>query len=157
MQLLTMLFTDVVESSATKRDVSLGRDNRERDRAYLEKVQTRHFELIRSCCHHHGGQEVNTMGDGFFLAFDDPVEAVRCAVAIQECLAAKPIETPKGPLRLRIGIHSGFPEFLMRVGMALTSMQLHASNLRLAHAIAQRMPGAPPDQHNRRDSVLLGT
>jgi hypothetical protein len=35
MPLLTIVFTDVVESSDTKRDVSLGRDNRERDHAYL--------------------------------------------------------------------------------------------------------------------------
>lgn len=110
MPLLTIVFTDVVESSATKRDVSLGRDNRERDHAYLEKVQTRHFTLVRSCCQAHGGNEVSTMGDAFYLTFEDPVEAIRCAVDIQRRLAANPIETPRGPLRLRIGIHSGFPE-----------------------------------------------
>jgi eukaryotic-like serine/threonine-protein kinase len=106
-----MIFTDVVASSATKRDVSLGRDDHERDHAYLEKVQTRHFELVRRCCNLHGGQEISTMGDAFFLAFDDPVQAIRCAFSIQQKLAADPIDTPKGPLRLRIGIHSGFPEF----------------------------------------------
>ena len=111
MPLLTIVFTDVVESSATKRDVSLGRDNRERDHAYLEKVQTRHFDLVRACCKAHGGNEVSTMGDAFYLTFEDPVEAVRCAVDIQQKLAASPIETPRGPLRLRIGIHSGFPEY----------------------------------------------
>jgi tetratricopeptide (TPR) repeat protein len=51
------------------------------------------------------------MGDAFFLAFDDPAEAVRCAVRIQQRLSDTPIETPRGALRLRIGIHSGFPEF----------------------------------------------
>src|SRR5580658_6160535 len=111
MPLITMVFTDVVESSATKRDVSLGRDSRERDHAYLEQVQTPHFELVRTCCKAHGGREVSTMGDAFFLAFDDPAEAVRCAVNIQQKLTATPIQTPLGPLRLRIGIHSGFPEF----------------------------------------------
>ncbi len=111
MPLLTIVFTDVVESSATKRDVSLGRDSRERDRAYLEKVQTRHFELVRAACRAHGGNEVSTMGDAFYLTFENPVEAVRCAVDIQQRLAAAPIETPRGPLRLRIGIHSGFPEY----------------------------------------------
>ena len=111
MALITMMFTDVVESSATKRDTSLGRDNRERDRAYLTQVQTPHFELVRACCNAHGGREVSTMGDAFFLAFDDPAEAVRCAVSIQQKLTATPIQTPLGPLRLRIGIHSGFPEF----------------------------------------------
>ena len=111
MPLLTIVFTDVVESSATKRDASLGRDSRERDRAYLEKVQTRHFELVRASCQAFGGKETSTMGDAFYLTFDDPVEAVRCAVDIQKRLGEKPIETPLGPLRLRIGVHSGFPEF----------------------------------------------
>jgi class 3 adenylate cyclase/tetratricopeptide (TPR) repeat protein len=111
MSLITMLFTDVVESSLTKRDSSFGRDNRERDHAYLAKVQTPHFELVRACCKSHSGREVSTMGDAFFLAFDDPAEAVRCAVLIQRRLTESPIETPKGPLRLRIGLHSGFPEF----------------------------------------------
>jgi adenylate cyclase len=110
MPLLTIVFTDVVGSSPSKR-ASAGRDNRERDRAYLEKVQTRHFELVRACCQAHGGKEVSTMGDAFYLTFEDPVEAVRCAVDIQQRLTAGPIETPLGPLRLRIGIHSGFPEF----------------------------------------------
>jgi class 3 adenylate cyclase/tetratricopeptide (TPR) repeat protein/TolB-like protein len=111
MALLTMMFTDVVESSAAKRDASLGRDNRERDHAYLTQVQTPYFEMVRTCCHAHGGREVSNMGDAFFLAFDDPGEAVRCASQIQQRLAEAPIQTPRGPLRLRIGIHSGFPEF----------------------------------------------
>lgn len=114
MPLLTMIFTDVVGSSATKRDISLGRDNRERDQAYLEKVQARHFELVRESCRAFGGQEVSTMGDAFFLAFEDPVQAIRCASDIQKKLAANPIETPLGPLRLRIGLHSGFPEYFER-------------------------------------------
>jgi class 3 adenylate cyclase/tetratricopeptide (TPR) repeat protein/TolB-like protein len=109
--LLTIVFTDVVESSATKRDTSLGRDSRERDHAYLEKVQSPHFTLIRGCSKAHGGREVSTMGDAFYLIFEDPVEAVRCAVDIQRQLTAHPIETPRGPLRLRIGIHSGYPEW----------------------------------------------
>ena len=79
MPLMTMVFTDVVESSSTKRDVSFGRDSRERDHAYLEKVQTPHFELVRACCQAHGGREVSTMGDAFFFTFDDPTQAVRCA------------------------------------------------------------------------------
>ena len=106
-----MMFTDVVESSAAKRDASLGRDNRERDHAYLTQVQTPHFAMVRACYTAHGGREVSTMGDSFFLTFEDPTAAVRCAADIQQRLAKEPIETPAGPLRLRIGIHSGFPEF----------------------------------------------
>jgi eukaryotic-like serine/threonine-protein kinase len=109
--LLTIVFTDVVESSATKRDATLGQDSRERDHAYLEKVQSPHFRLIRDCSKAHSGREVSTIGDAFYLIFEDPVEAVRCAVDIQQQLSAHPIETPRGPLRLRIGIHSGYPEW----------------------------------------------
>jgi len=104
------VFIDVVESSATKRDVSLGRDSRERDHAYLEKVQSPYFNLIRDCYRAHGGREVNTMGDAFYLVFEDPLQATRCAMEIQRKLVAGPIETPRGPLQLRIGIHSGYPE-----------------------------------------------
>ena len=111
MALITMMFTDVVESSATKRDASLGRDDRERDHAYLTQVQTPHFAMVRACSAAHGGQEVSTTGDAFFLTFEDPTAAVRCAANIQQRLAQNPIDTPAGPLRLRIGIHSGFPEF----------------------------------------------
>src|SRR5262249_28896006 len=108
--LLTVVFTDVVQSSATKRDLSLGRDSGERDRAYLERIQSRHFSLIRECCRAHSGREINTMGDAFFLTFEEPTAAGGCAVDIQKRLAAEPIETPRGPLRLRIGIHSGYLE-----------------------------------------------
>jgi eukaryotic-like serine/threonine-protein kinase len=110
MPLLTIVFTDVVGSTLTKRDESLGRDNRERDRAYLEKIQTPHFNTVRECCQAHGGKEVSTIGDAFYLAFEDPVEGVRCAVEIQNRLASAPIQTPLGRLQLRIGVHSGYPE-----------------------------------------------
>ena len=106
----TIVFTDVVGSALTKRDESLGRDNRERDRAYLEKIQTPHFNMVRECCLAHGGKEVSTIGDAFYLTFEDPVEGVRCAVEIQKGPASAPILTPLGPLQLRIGVHSGYPE-----------------------------------------------
>jgi eukaryotic-like serine/threonine-protein kinase len=164
MPLLTIVFTDVVESSATKRDVSLGRDNRERDHAYLEKVQTRHFTLVRSCCQAHGGNEVSTMGDAFYLTFEDPVEAIRCAVDIQRRLAANPIETPRGPLRLRIGIHSGFPELFegswhgtdvdtaARVEAAATEHQILLSSR--TYELVRQMTDVP--FHSRGEFALKG-
>lgn len=110
MPILTIVFTDVVRSSEIKRDPSFGRDSAERDSAYLAGVQVPHYNLVRECYKEHGGQEVNTMGDAFYLLFPDPVEAVRCSVDIQEQLSNNPIQTPRGPLRLRIGIHTGAPQ-----------------------------------------------
>ncbi len=38
----------------------------------------------------HHGRVVKTTGDGFLIEFASPVEAVRCAVAIQEALRSTP-------------------------------------------------------------------
>ncbi len=110
MPLMTIMFTDVVASSATKRDPSYGRDDIERDKAYIELVQQPHFALVREVCSAYDGHEVNTMGDAFFLTFADPVSAVRCAIEIQRRLAGASIATPRGPLHLRIGMHTGQPQ-----------------------------------------------
>jgi class 3 adenylate cyclase/tetratricopeptide (TPR) repeat protein len=107
---LTLVFTDIVGSSAAKRAASLGADVRERDRAYLEGIQSKHLRLIRDAIADHNGKEIMTIGDSFFLTFADPVDALRCSAAIQQRLRTHPIDTPSGPLQLRIGIHIGTPE-----------------------------------------------
>jgi len=108
---ITLMFTDVVGSSATKRAVSLGADISSRDRAYLAGIQSKYLRLVRDTLAEHGGTEIMTIGDAFFLTFDDPGNALRCAAGIQKSLSAEPIDTPGGPLRLRIGIHVGMPEY----------------------------------------------
>ncbi len=108
---LALVFTDMVGSSAAKRAASLGADANARDRAYLEGIQAKHLRLVRTAVAEHNGQEIMTIGDSFFLTFEDVVDAVRCAAAIQQRLRAYPIDTPSGPLQLRIGIHTGMPEY----------------------------------------------
>ena len=49
-----------------------------------------------------GGVEVDTQGDAFFYAFTRAGDAVEAASAGQESLA-------QGPLRVRIGVHTGEP------------------------------------------------
>jgi len=108
---LALVFTDMVGSSAAKRADSLGQDATARDRAFLESIQTKHLKLIRDAIAEHKGTEIMTIGDSFFLTFEDVVDAVRCSAAIQQRLRAYPIDTPSGPLQLRIGIHIGRPEY----------------------------------------------
>ena len=50
----------------------------------------------------HGGRIVKLMGDGTLVEFPSVVEAVGCALAIQQALA-----TEDGPIKLRIGINLG--------------------------------------------------
>ncbi len=50
----------------------------------------------------HGGRLVKLMGDGALVEFPSVVDAVECALAIQQELA-----TSNGPIRLRLGINLG--------------------------------------------------
>src|SRR5215212_1673749 len=53
----------------------------------------------------HQGRLVKTTGDGFLAEFASPVEAVRCALSIQDSIAERG-EANEG-LKLRIGINLG--------------------------------------------------
>jgi len=57
---VTFLFTDI--EGSTRLLARLG------EAAYLELL-AQHDDLIRSAVHQHGGVEVSTDGDSFFLAF----------------------------------------------------------------------------------------
>ena len=55
-----------------------------------------------------GGRVIKTMGDGFLAEFSSPVEAVRCALAIQEAMATQESQREEhDQLRFRIGMHLG--------------------------------------------------
>jgi adenylate cyclase len=62
-------------------------------------------EVVAPTIQAHLGRLVKTTGDGFLIEFPSPVEAVRCAVEMQEALAAVATEDPSTTLRLRIGIN----------------------------------------------------
>ena len=92
----TFMFTDIVKS--TNLLEAMG------DEAW-EDLLTWHDQTLRSSFAAHGGEEVNTTGDGFFVAFDAPAEAIECAVAIQRSLAEHRREHGFAP-QVRIGLHS---------------------------------------------------
>jgi class 3 adenylate cyclase len=89
--LTTLLFTDIVDSTTLA--ARLG-DRRWRD------LLDQHHELGRGELARFGGREVATTGDGFFAAFDRPIAAVRCALAMVEAM-------PSLPLQIRAGVHTG--------------------------------------------------
>ena len=63
-----------------------------------------HDETLRAQFAAHSGQEVVTTGDGFFVGFDTPDDAIGCAVAIQRMLADHRRTSGFAP-QVRIGIH----------------------------------------------------
>ena len=94
---VTLLFTDI--EGSTRLLERLG------DR-YVE-VLVSHRRLLRAAFAQFGGREVETEGDAFFVSFTKASDAVAAAVAGQRALAGRP--WPDGPLRVRMGLHTGEP------------------------------------------------
>ena len=90
---VTFFFTDVEGSTRLLRD--LGPD------LYAETLEE-HRRVVREAIATYGGVEVDTQGDAFFVAFPTAQGAAGAARAAVDGLAA-------GPVRVRIGLHTGAP------------------------------------------------
>ncbi len=90
---VTFLFTDVEGSTRLLHDVGA--------KAYAEALGE-HRRVVREACAAHGGVEVDTQGDAFFVAFPTAPQALDAASAITEGLAS-------GPVSVRAGLHTGTP------------------------------------------------
>jgi class 3 adenylate cyclase/DNA-binding SARP family transcriptional activator len=89
------MFTDIVASSNLVEILG--------DEAWDHLLRW-HDQALRDIFVAHAGEEVNRMGDGFFVAFDRVEAAIRCAVAVQQALARQRREQGFAP-DVRIGIH----------------------------------------------------
>jgi predicted ATPase/class 3 adenylate cyclase len=116
---LTLLFTDI-EGSTRLLD-ALG------DR--YPDVLAQHRDLLRAAVQAHGGVEVDTQGDAFFMVFPRATQAVAAAVAAQRALAAQPWPA-NGVVRVRMGLHTGEPQ---RTAEGYAGLDLHRA-ARIAHA-----------------------
>ena len=66
------------------------------------------FAQMRGCCAEHGGEVLNTMGDGMLLCFPSALQAVVCALEIQKAFGRRSETKPaEESLEHRIGIHLG--------------------------------------------------
>ena len=89
---ITMMFTDIVNSTRVKREVG--------DEVYFAALK-QHHDAVRECIAQHSGYELKTIGNSFFVAFVHPGEAVQCAGRIQQTLAETPISIGGGPISAR--------------------------------------------------------
>jgi class 3 adenylate cyclase len=92
----TFMFTDIVGSTALVD--ALG------DEAW-ETMLRWHNTALREVFTGHGGEEISTTGDGFFVSFDSPDVAVAAAIAIQRRLAEHRATQGFAP-QVRIGLHA---------------------------------------------------
>ena len=72
------------------------------------RVRQLRRELIEPSLSEHYGKLITYTGDGFLAMFDSPVEAVRCAIVIQQSMVGRNASLPRDKWILyRIGIHLG--------------------------------------------------
>ncbi|OGO53269.1 MAG: hypothetical protein A2148_09075 [Chloroflexi bacterium RBG_16_68_14] len=98
---VTVLFTDLVGS--TELLERLGDDA-------AESVRRAHFSLLRHAVAARGGQEVKTLGDGLMVAFSSAIDALACAVAMQQAVHRhNQQQAEEHRLQVRVGLHVGEP------------------------------------------------
>ena len=107
---VTFLFTDVEGSTRLLKRLGAGYGD----------LLGRHHDLVRETVGRHGGHEVDTQGEAFFVAFPRAKDAVAAAIELQRTHATE--SWPDGvEVRVRIGIHTAEPELAQTgyVGMGL--------------------------------------
>jgi class 3 adenylate cyclase/pimeloyl-ACP methyl ester carboxylesterase len=113
--LATVLFTDIVESTALA--ASIG------DQRWLDLLGE-HNRVVRAQLDRFRGKELKMTGDGCIATFDGPARAVACAAAIVEQVASI-------GLTLRAGIHTG--EVVIRDG-DLAGLGVHIASRVMSQA-----------------------
>ena len=95
---VTFLFTDIEGSTRLLHELG----------AAYPGVVTGHRRIVRDVVARHGGVEVDTQGDSFFIAFVEPTAAVEAATEIQTALGSH--RWPgDAAVRVRMGLHTGEP------------------------------------------------
>jgi class 3 adenylate cyclase len=128
--LATVLFTDIVDSTARASEVG---DRRWRD------LLAEHDRLIRAELERSGGREIKTTGDGFLATFDGPARAVRAALAMRDALT-------EAGVPIRAGLHTGEIEL---VGDDIAGVSVHIG----ARVAAMAGPGEVLVSSTVRDLV----
>ena len=89
--LAAVLFTDIVNSTSVAEELG--------DRGWKVLIE-RHHHIVRGELKRFRGREIDTAGDGFFAAFNEPASAIACACAIADTVRELGIE-------IRAGVHFG--------------------------------------------------
>src|SRR5215471_730751 len=90
---VTLVFTDI--EGSTRLLTELG------ERDYREAL-AEHRRVVRAACGGRGGYEVDYEGDSFFFVFPSASAAVGA-------MSAAVAELAGGPIRVRVGMHTGEP------------------------------------------------
>ena len=97
-RLAAIMFTDMVDYTTMS----------EKNEALALTLLEEHRKLLRPVFARHGGREVKTIGDGFLVEFPSALEAVRCALEIQQLMHTRNQSVPsERKILLRVAVHLG--------------------------------------------------
>jgi adenylate cyclase len=91
------MFTDMVGSTAAAQT----------NESEALRLRDEQEGLVRPLFTSHHGREIKSIGDGFLAEFESALQAVQCAIDIQQQLYARNSGAGTSPIQLRIGIHLG--------------------------------------------------
>ena len=145
--LATVLFTDIVGSSAVAAEVG--------DRAWRELLE-RHHALVRRELTRYRGQEKDTAGDGFFATFDGPARAIRCAHAIVDGVRELGLEVRAGVHTGECEVHEGKVAGLAVVIGARVAAAAQGGEVLVSQTVTDLVAGAGLDFVERGEHELKG-
>ncbi len=96
---LTLLFCDLEDAAEIERELGPER---------AAELLRDHRLIVERVVEHHAGTVAKSHDDGFMVAFDSAHAALRCAIDLQRSLADRTVPGGDRPLRLRVGLHTGF-------------------------------------------------
>jgi tetratricopeptide (TPR) repeat protein len=92
---VTVLFTDLVDSTILMSRLGA---------AAFDDVRREHFAALRRAIDWSGGREIKNTGDGVMATFGSVVDAIHCAIAMQQATDRQARATP---LAIRVGLSAG--------------------------------------------------
>jgi class 3 adenylate cyclase len=145
--LTTLLFTDIVDSTASAAAVGDRRWNLALDG---------HDDMVRRHLRRFDGDEIKTTGDGFVAAFDGPTRAVQCALAIQH-------DAQQRRVAIRAGVHTGEVErrhndvlgLTVHVAQRICALAV-AGQVLVSRQVVDLVTGSELRFENRGDHPLKG-
>jgi len=145
---VTFLYTDIDGSASLW----------ERFPEEMRAAQSKHDAILRESITAHDGTVYKVIGDAFQAAFPLAVHAVKAAIAIQRQLASTQWRET-GPLRVRMGLHTGeaipleddydTTHTLNRVARIMSAG--HGGQILVSQVVAELVRGALPEGVTLRD------
>lgn len=113
-EIITFVFSDIEHSTRLAQQLREG---------YAEILE-RHRSIIREVIQRFNGREIDTAGDGFFMTFKNPQDAVQAAAEMQHKFHTREWAMKIG-LKVRMGIHTGVA---LSIGSGFTGVEVHLAS-----------------------------